>query len=355
MNLKKGLEMCEHLGREEYLQVNQMLGEHLWQKEVIPTVGDIAEFIRTGHNSQMQMIFDFFNNEKDFLDMAHRQGASYDEGESAAFIQSVMSSNNTDISKAGYFYKLLMASADDFTIVSKSCDSEGVRMRLSEINQELYDYRIRYNWVNELKSHVRMKFDEFVQICGEKELEQVHVRSPLSCASFPHTAEDARVAGKMRGICKRCAGALPGGVHNVGVFTALMVTEHATQSALNSMNKGRKKDVNDTLTGGYSGGYNWESISAWINELVEDLKGDKVSSRFYEIALMSRIRFDEEGPFVASLVGSINRSGNLFGAYIFAPTNRAFEKILNAGQFEDRSLKLQIAMNQYSVEEGKGP
>ena len=347
MRLKDGLERYSSLRRDEYFEVNQRLADSLWNNEVVPTVGDIASFIKTGHNEQMQSIFEFFDNEKDFIDMAHRQGASYNEDESSAFIQSVMSSNNTDISKAGYFYKLLMASADDFTIVSKKCTSNGVEMKVSDIDEPQYNYRVKYSWVVELGKFARFKWSEFVEWAGRESLEYIHVLTPLTCNCFPHDAEEAKGYKSKRGICKRCAGALPKQTYNVGAFTTLMVTEHATQSALNSMNKGRKKDVNDTLNGGYHGEYSWNAISEWVESLTDDLKGDKVSARFYEIALMSRIRFDEDGPFVTSLVGSINRSGNLFGAYIFAPTNRAFERILSAEEFEDQSLKLQIAMNQY--------
>lgn len=347
MKLKDGLEKYSGLRRDEYFEANQKLGDSLWNNEVVPTVGDIASFIKNGHNEQMQKIFDFFDNEKDFIDMAHRQGASYNEDESSAFIQSVMSSNNTDISKAGYFYKLLMASADDFTIVSKKCDSKGVEMKLEDLDEAQYNYRVKFNWVIELNKFIRMKWSDFAALCEKEGLKSIHVNTPLTCTCFPHNADEEKSMKHKRGICKRCAGVLPSQTYNVGAFTTLMVTEHATQSALNSMNKGRKKDVNDLLNGGYHGEYNWGSISEWINSLTEDLKGDKVSSRFYEIALMSRIRFDEDGPFVTSLVGSINRSGNLFGAYIFAPTNKAFQSILDAGEFEDRSLKLQIAMNQY--------
>ena len=104
--LQDGLKEYSNLSRSEYLKKNQELAELLWEYEEIPTVGDIAQFLLHGKEDgagRMQSIFDFFGNEDDFKDMAQRQGELYDEEESLKFIQNVMSSNNTDISEAGYF------------------------------------------------------------------------------------------------------------------------------------------------------------------------------------------------------------------------------------------------------------
>lgn len=346
MNLSEGLARYEHLPREEYFQKNQELSEGTWFYEDLPTVGDIAGFLQGEENPRMQAIFDFFENKNGFVEMANRQGAAYTEEESKAFIQSVMSSNNTDISKAGYFYKLLMASADDFTIVATDCGNPGVEWVVHDIEQGDWQYRIRYQWVNELKDYADGSLDEFKALCSELHLQKVHVRTPLGCTCFPHDLESSN-SMKARGICSKCAGKLPDGVQNLGAFTTLMVTEHATQSALSSMNKGVKKDINDALKQGYPGPQQWEGIAQWIREVCEDLKGDKVFARFYEIALMSRVRYDWKGPFVTAMMSSINHSGNLFGSYIFAPKEKSFEKIVQTGSFEDNSLKLQIAMNQY--------
>ena len=347
MVLEKGLEKYKHLDRMDYFKKNQSLSKDMWNKEIVPTVADIAEFIITGENKNMDKIFAFFDNKEDFLNMVKREEEAYDEDESANFIRSVMSSNNTDISKAGYFYKLLMASADDFVIVAKDCNSEGVKFKVSDLLEEDYNYRILYSWVVEFNSYCQLSYEDFISKCNELNIESITIKTPLTCKQFPHTSEEVNKEINRRGICKKCAGLLPEGSNNVGTFTTLMVTEHATQSALNSMNKGIKKDVNEMLTTAYKGEYNWESISKWISELVEGLKSKNVFARFYEIALMSRVRFDSEGPYVSSLVGSINRSGNLFGAYIFMPTNKTLQSILRKREFEDHSLKLQIAMNQY--------
>ena len=354
--LQDGLKVYNGLSRADYMKKNQELAELLWEHESVPTVGDIAQFLMYGkdESGRMQSIFDFFGNEADFKDMAQRQGELYEEEESLKFIQNVMSSNNTDISEAGYFYKLLMASADDFVVVDKDCGDEGDVIVLSDLDELTYNYRVRMLYVKELKAYSRMDHETFMQKCQSLGLEKVHVRHPLRCGCFPHDSEEHERSHKMygnrRGVCKRCSGALPGGVVNLGPFMALMVTEFATQAALNSMNKGKKRNVNMTVTSAYQGEFDWESISKWITGLTEELKGDMVSSRFYEIALMSRVRFDKDGPYISSLQGSINRSGNLMSAYIFAPTNRAFERMIDAGEFEDYGLKLQIAMNQYLME-----
>ena len=350
--LEKGLAKYRDLDREAYFKKNQELSDITWQEEQIPTVGDIADFMLGKENAKMQSIFDFFDNKEDFEAMANRQGDSYGEDESSKFIQSVMSSNNTDISEAGYFYKLLMASADDFVIVESDCKSEGKEYNVALISEEDYNFRIRWCYINEFGTYCKMEYSKFIKKCNEKGLTSVHVRHPLDCLSFPHTCEEndenQKKRGLRRGICKKCAGLLPHGVKNVGAFTTLMVTEHATQSALNSMNKGRKKNVNTILTSGYDGAQDWSGITSWIDELSEELHGKEVCARFYEIALMSRVRFDKNGPYISSLQGSIMRSGNIMGSYIFTPTVKAFKNLLETSEFEDDSLKLQIAMNLYS-------
>ena len=346
MNLNEGLKKFESLPRDQYFEENQRLAEDVWDHEKLPTVGDIADFMQGKENDNMMAIFDFFENEESFMKMANRQGAEYTEDESREFIQSVMSSNNTDISKAGYFYKLLMASADDFIIVDQDCESDGVEWKLDDITEDNLQFRIRYQWVNEFKQYFRGDIAALKEKCKELGIDTIHVRTPLTCNCFPRSKGESD--GKLcRGICKKCAGLLPAGTVNVGAFTTLMVTEHATQGALNSMNKGVKKDVNDMLTQSYHGEFTWNGISEWIESIRDDLSGDKVFGRFYEIALMSRIRFDEEGPYVSSFISSIARSGNLFGAYIFTPDRRNFENMLKEGSFDDQSLKLQIAMNIY--------
>lgn len=334
MNLKEGLNKYKKLTREEYFEKNQELSKDLWGAE-IPTVGDIANFMKGQTNEKLEGIFEFFDNREDFLKMANRVDNNYEQDESSTFIRKVMSANNDDISRAGYFYKLLMASADDFTIKDKDCNSDGVCYDVSEITEDIFDYRIKFMQVKEFKNFVRIDYDDFIKWCNENQITEIHVRTPMDCNLF-----------KEHKVCKKCAGAVPG-ISNIGIFTTLMVTEHATQSALSSMNKGRKDNINDVLTLKYDGGRNWDDIVLWITSVVNQLENKNVSARFYEIALLSRVREDEDGPFVSTLKSSIDHSKNLFGAYIFNPSNKNFKKIVKAQSFEDNSLKLQIAINSY--------
>lgn len=336
MKLKKGLKLFENLQRKEYFDKNQELGENMWGVE-LPTVGDIADFMKEKNNPKMNRIFEFYENEDSFKKMLNRTEHNYTQEESTEFVRKVMSANNDDISQAGYFYKLLMASADDFRIVEKDCQSNGIEYNFEDIDEDLFNYRIRFMFVNELKTFVRMSFNDFIKILTEKNLTEIHVRTPMSCNNK-----------EKRCLCKRCSGALPKGVTNVGTFTALMVTESATQGALSSMNKGRKENINNVLTRGYDGESNWESINNWINNIVTELQNDNVSARFYEIALLSRVRFDNGKPYVSPLKSSISKSGNIFGSYIFTSNMKDFEKIIKTKEFEDNSLKLQLAINDFS-------
>lgn len=340
--LDEGLKEFEGLDRQEYFLKNQELSEDLWEKEDLPTVADIADFIHGEENKALNKIFHFFDNKDSFRDLAFRKGASYDEVESEAFIRKVMSANNDDISKAGYFYKLLMASADDFLIVEDDCKSEGVIWEINDITQDDYEYRIRGMWINELNNFCLMDFEEFIKYFNECNIKEIHVRTPLTCK-----------CKEGRGVCKICSGILPkdgNGIENIGTFTTLMVTEHATQSALSSMNKGRKDNINDALQEACQE-TTWEGIDKWIYDLCERLKNKKVAARFYEIALLSRVRKEDDGtPFVISLKTSINYSGNLFGSYIFTANDKKFKAMLDAREFEDNSLKLQIAMNDFRKE-----
>ncbi len=329
------LKRFENLGRADYVQTNQDLGEDLWERERVPTVADIAQFMSGEQNEKMDAIFRFLENKDDFMKMATRTQHLYGQDESSAYIAKVMSANNDDISQAGYFYFLLMASADDFLVQENDCKSQGVLWKKEDITEEAYNYRIRFMYINEAKLYMRYGYERFRSWMDEKGYDEIHVRTPLTCA-----------CAKNHGVCKRCAGALPN-TKNAGLFTTLMVTESATQGALSSMNKGKKENINKIIQRGYGGGPSWEEISAWVSDMVEELKNPNVAARFYEIAFLSRVRKVKDHFVVAGLKGSINYSDNLFGQYIFQRTNKAFKRMIDAGSFEDGSLKLQIAVNDF--------
>lgn len=329
------LKEYDSLNREDYFQTNEELSKALWDKEKIPTVGDIANFMSGERNEKIEKIFEFFDNRDDFTAKINRVNHSYSEEESEKHIASVRASNSDDISEAGYFYFLLMASADDFVIQEKKCKSEGILFKKEDITEEIYNYRIKFMYINEIKQNMRYNYDKFMRWMDEKGFTEIHVRSPLTCE-----------CAKNHGICKRCAGALPADA-NVGLFSTLMVTESATQGALSSMNKGKKENINKILNISYRGDNTWEAICLWINDIVESIRNDNVSARFYEIALLSRVRKVKGNFIVSGLKQSINYSNNYFGQYIQNRSNKELKNMIRKRSFNDNSFKLKIAMNDF--------
>ena len=335
MKLKDGLKQFKDLPRSEYVKKNNELSESLWDNENLPTVADIAVFMNGEENENINRVFEFFDNKQEFTDIVFNTTHNYSQEKSYAFIKKVMSANNDDISDAGYFYKKLMAAADDFTIVEDDCNSNGKEVLLENIDEETFNYRIKYSYINEFSEYVDMSYDEFRNKCKDMNLQSIHYRSPMNCAhSLNHC------------LCKKCAGIIPDNISNIGTFTTLMVTENATQSALSSMNKGVKKNINTMLEEPYRGESNIDSIYDWMNGIVNELTGNIVFARFYEIALLSRIRKDDKNRyFVTSMQSSINYSGNPVGAYIFKQSLKKLQAIVNKKTFDDNSLKFKIAMN----------
>lgn len=335
IGFKKGLDRYKHLDRGSYNEVNNSLSQRLWDNQDLPTVYDISDFVNGNKNKRMDRIFNFFENEEDFSRLAENQSNSYTQKESSSFIKKVMSANNEEISKAGYFYKLLMASADDYYISKDDCRSDGYSADISRIDENYYNYKIKMMHVVEYGDFVHDEYCDFIDWCKNNNLDNISIRSPLECSgSFE------------RKLCSVCSGSLPPNTFNIGTFTTLMVTEHATQSALSSMNKSEKNNINDIIASRYNGNQNIEDIKNWIKVTVDKLADSSISSRFYEIALLSRVRFDEnKNPFISSLKSSISNSDNLFGSYIFTPNNKTFEKMVKKREFIDNSIKLQIAVN----------
>ena len=316
-----------------------------WENEQIPTVYDIAQFMNGEENNKMNSIFDFFDNKEEFLKMANRTHHKYNQDESTNFIKKVQAANCDEISLSGYFYKLLMASADDFRIIENDCGSEGQEFNVNSITKEEFEYRVKSMYIEEFNDNCNMDYDQFkdsIEFGKNNEYiknDIIHVRNPKTCK-----------CAKEHGICKKCAGELPLKIKNIGTFTALMVTEHITQNCLSSMNKGIQQNINDALLTSYKGNSEWNDIINWIDSIVTDLENNEVQSRYYEISLLSRIRrdWDNNGEyFVSSMKTSINNSGNIFGQYIFTPNMKNFQRMIDKKEFEDNSLKLQIAMNEY--------
>ena len=162
-------------------------------------------------NTKMNKIFDFFDNKEEFIKMTNRTDYKYGQEESTNFIRKVMSSNNEEIAKAGYFYKLLMASADDFTIDKEDCKTNKFDSYECElVEKETYDYKIKSMFVVELNSYCDYEYETFVEnikSLTSKGCKSISVRTPLNCVNAINHK-----------ICKKCAGILPEGTKNIGTF-----------------------------------------------------------------------------------------------------------------------------------------
>lgn len=365
MKLEEGLRKYENLPRDEYFKANQELAKDLWGKQMLPTVADIAQYVKEGKNDSVQEVFNFFDNKEDFDKMVMKDNRLYEQTESSKFIAKVMASNNKEISESGYLYKLIMASADDYQITSEDCGGKGKAVDLKAtkmiedpedesetprtieapmFNETYFEFYLKNMYCEEIGGLIEGHFDEFEERYSEilnKTNHVITIRTPLTCNLHKdHT------------VCRKCCGLLPEKLINIGTFTCLCVTEFATQSALSSMNKGVKKNINQMLSIGYGGDDTWDGIEKWIEENLHGLETSPVQSRFYEIVYLSRVRetTNNKGktyPFVTSLKNSINYSPNLFGAFIRSCNDKNFRKMMEVGEFEDTSIKLQIATNNF--------
>lgn len=347
MELSKGLRKYSGLSREEYFKKNAEIAKDLWFKEELPTIADIANYMEKGDNPRTRQVFDYLGVEDEFHDMVNNKQRKYNEEKSAKFIRKVMASNNKDIAEAGYFYKLLMASTDDFILEQEDCHSHGHKIKIDkDFDEQKYNFYVKSMFVEEAGEFIRGYFDELYDNYPElKGLKEITVYSPLYC----EYAKDHKV-------CPKCEGIIPDGLKNIGTFTTLGITEFATQGALSSMNKGLSLNINEIVQKGGPKSASWEEIIEWIQGYLDHLSGGNVQSRFYDVAYLSRVRRDkdyedEEVYFVSSLKSSINHSGNLFGAFIFTSSTDNLTKMLEAGEFDDNSTKLKIAVNGYGNKE----
>jgi hypothetical protein len=122
-----------------------------------------------------------------------------------------------------------------------------------------------------------------------------------------------------------------------------MITEHATQASLDSMNKGTAEKVNVTLEQKITDVKDIIEAKKRIQEIIDNIGNVGVESRFYEIALLSRWR---DGEFSA-LQTSFLKQPDLLGAFIYKPSQTTFTKLLLADSFEANSMKTKIAFDKY--------
>lgn len=318
--------------REEYVEHYKELGASMFEDCVVPTVYDFAKaFVDKDEDAMKKItnITSYTGNTDDIVKSVNRRDNNYSEAESKKFMLSVIAANVTDITESGYFYKKLISSCDDMTIETEDCGSEGVEMTLP-IDEDTFVFKVRNHWVEELGKYVE-DFDE-LPTTGT-----IHIRTFLSCNHG------------IRHFCKKCAGLYRRSYdstftpQNIGVYATLMITEHATQASLDSMNNGTSEKINVLLEQKIPEATNIDEAKAKIVEVIDQIGNVGVESRFYEIALLSRWRDNKFAPLQTSFL----RQPDLLGSFIYKPNKLTFNKLLNGGTFEANSTKTKIAFDKY--------
>lgn len=327
--------MINSIDREKYIKKCNKLAEKVIFEEKLPFVTDIMDFaLNDKVSDRLDHMFEFFDNKEELENLVKRESLSFSEEEGNEFIDTVISANLTDIRVAGSLYKQLQATGDDLRIKGENCKSEGREIELP-ISEEEFLYNVRNSFVyfdDKKDLTVFHNYDEFIK--GIKGKDKIYVRTPLTC----------KHANK-RGICKTCAGQIPPDTQNIGAFSTLMVTEFATQSALSSMNKGTKENVNTLLTKNDCKAKVWEDFVPWAEDILVNLEGKEVERRFYEIVLIGRVRYNKDKMTVSSL--QTPNSKNYLGAFIYRPREVTYRNMISNAPFTDNSLKVQIATNDF--------
>lgn len=339
----KDLEKLNELTRDKYFEVYKELGNQMFVECKVPTVADFA-FMDEDEAAmeKIKSISSFTKNTDDIIKSAHRKSANYTEEESNKFMQSVIASNITDISESGYFYKKLISSCDNMRITKEDCKSKGTEFKLP-ITEDEYNYKVKFQYITELNSYTTT-YKEFKKYT--KHLGKIHVRNFLTCESDPNH----------RNFCKKCAGIYKRSYRDmfvpkdIGIYSTLMITEHATQSSLDSMNKGISEKINSILEQRLDkkGFPDYESVKKKIEEIIDYIGNIGVMSRYYEIALLSRFYKNSDGSFTPySLQSSFLHQNDKLGIFIYRPTEKNFEKLLSSKYINANSTKSKIMMDIY--------
>lgn len=321
-----------NMTRDEYFAQYRKLGEAMFEHCTIPTVFDFASAFKDNNAEAMAKITNitsYTGNTDDIIKSVNRRNNNYSEAESKKFMQSVIAANVTDITESGFFYKKLISSCDDMIIDCDDCGSEGTAIQLP-IDENTFNYKVRNHWVMELNKYVEDYND--IPKTGT-----IHVRTFLSCKHG------------IRKFCKKCAGLYRRSYDteftpkHIGIYSTLMITEHATQASLDSMNKGTAEKVNVTLEQTIEGIKNINEAKEKIQEIIDQIGNVGVESRFYEIALLSRWRDNRFSPLKTSFL----KQEDLLGVFIYSPASGTFNKLLLSGSFEANSIKTKIAFDKY--------
>ena len=215
------------------------------------------------------------------------------------------------------------------TIDIDDCNSEGSIIKLP-IDESTFEYKIRNHWVMELNKYI----EEYSDL---PQTGIIHVRNFLTCNHG------------IRHFCKKCAGLYRRSYDteftpkNIGIYSTLMITEHATQASLDSMNNGTVEKINVLLEKKIEDVKTIEQAKERISELIDQIGNIGVESRFYEIAFLSRWRDNS----FSCLQTSFLKQEDLLGAFIYKSNNTTFNKLLQGGTFEANSMKTKIAFDKY--------
>lgn len=325
--------------RDEYTKRYHDSAEGTIYNENLPLAGEILDYAIKGKTSDsLQHVFDFFGDEEEIKELTTRKSIAFSEEESDKFIDSVIAANVQEISQAGLLYKKLMACGDTFRVRGKDCRSHGREMKVADIDELEFKYSVKNSNITVEKGDtdymVFYDYEDFINTMKELDVDTIWVRNPMSCHNI-----------KRRGCCPICAGEVPNEVQNIGAFSTLMITEVSTQDALSSMNKGKKENINTVLGTKAEKIKTMKDYLEWANEILENLKGDLVERRYYEIALLGRLHVEDGKIRVSSL--SNPNTKNYLGEFIYRPKEVSYRNLISAGEFHDESLKAQIAINSF--------
>jgi len=345
MDYKKDVEKLNTLNRDKYFEVYQELGKKVFAECVVPTIYDFATADSKKSKEKIMRISQYTGNTDDIFDSIQKRDALYTEEDSEKFMNSVIASNVTDITQSGYFYKKLISSCDDMDITQNDCKSKGEEFSLP-IDESTYNYKIKFRHISELKSHTE-SYSEFIE--KTQGLDVIHLRTFLTCKTDP----------KHRKFCKKCAGIYKRSHEdtfvpkNIGVYSTLMITEHATQGALDSMNKGLSERVNTILeTKLEKKGYpDYSAVKQKVEEIIDKIGDVGVQSRYYEIALLSRFYLNGDGKSFtpSAMATSFLKQGDKLGNFIYRPTENNFIKLLSSKRVEATSKKSKLMTDSYEA------
>ena len=343
MEYKKDLEKLNNLDRDKYFNVYLELGNKMFSECITPTVYDFVNIEDEKSRSKIEHISKYTKNTEDILQSIKRREPQGSQEESDKLMNSVIAANITDITESGYFYKKLISSCDNMDITQNDCRSSGEKISLP-VDEVTYNYKIKFRFITEINSYTE-SYKEFIK--ETKDLESIHVRTFLTCKTDP----------KHRCFCKKCAGIYKRSKEdtfvprNIGVYSTLMITEHATQGALDSMNKGLMEKVNSILETKLDKKDfpDYKAVKKKIEEIIDKIGYVGVQSRYYEIALLSRFFLDGNGTSFtpSSLQTSFLKQGDKLGNFIYRPTEKNFVALLSSKHIDAKSKKSRLMVDSY--------